>query len=79
VTILDAIQDEKSPKPVDLHPASCELQANMDRFVRSIGHLILMRVIPEAACQAAEDNKDDHLLMRQIVRPPSSEPIAIES
>ena len=43
---------QKLDEPRQVSP---DLQARMDRFVRSLGHLVLVRTDPEAARRMAED------------------------
>ncbi len=42
-------------KPVQLAPVSPELQAGIDRFAKALGHMILVRIDPEAARRMSED------------------------
>ncbi len=44
------------PKTDEVHQVSPELQAGIGRFVRSLGHLILIKVDPEAARRMAEES-----------------------
>jgi hypothetical protein len=43
---------QKLPEPRQVPPG---LQANADRFVRAVGHLILVKVNPEAARLMAKE------------------------
>ncbi len=44
---------QKLDEPRQVSP---ELQAGIDRFARALGHLILIKVDPEAARQMAEES-----------------------
>ncbi len=44
-----------SPKPNEVRQVSPQLQAGVERFAKAIGHMILIRVNPEAARQMAEE------------------------
>jgi hypothetical protein len=42
-------------KPCEPRQVSPELQAGIDHFAKALGHLILVKVNPEAARRMAED------------------------
>ena len=49
---------KRNPEPQKLdepRQVSPDLQARMDRFVRSLGHLILVKIDPEAARRMSEE------------------------
>ncbi len=43
------------PKTDEVHQVSPQLQARIDRFAKAIGHLILIKIDPEAARRMSED------------------------
>jgi hypothetical protein len=43
-------------KPAQVAQVSPELQAGIDRFAKALGHMILVRVNPEAARRMSEDS-----------------------
>ncbi len=43
------------PKTDEVHQVSPQLQEGIDRFARALGHLILIKIDPEAACRMSED------------------------
>jgi hypothetical protein len=43
------------PESPEVRQVSPELQAGIDRFAKALGHLILVKINPEAARQMAED------------------------
>ena len=43
------------PKTDEVHQVSPALQAGIDRFVRSLGHVVLVKINLDAARQMAED------------------------
>jgi hypothetical protein len=43
------------PKPAEVHQVSPKLQAGIDGFARALGHLVLVKVDPEAARRMAEE------------------------
>jgi hypothetical protein len=53
-------REQRRPKPdpetpIEPRPVSPELQAGIDRFARSLGHILLMKIDREAARRMPED------------------------
>jgi hypothetical protein len=45
-----------APKtPTEPRPVSAELQAGIDKFTKALGHILLVKIDPEAARRMSED------------------------
>jgi hypothetical protein len=43
------------PKTDEVHQVSPQLQAGVEQFVKALGHLVLVKINPEAARRMSED------------------------